>query len=242
MATQARQRGRPRNGKGRAEAPPRGGEAAAGAAPRGRPRSEKAHKAILDAAAELLLARGLSAVSMDAVAERAGVSKATIYRWWPTKETLALDALYTEWATVGPSPRDTGSLRGDLLALLRPWARLTSSRPYGRVIAALITEAQTDPVFATEYRQRVVEPRRDQARAIFRRAIERGEIPPHTNIEVALDLLYGPLYHRLLHGHAPLTDRFTQDVIDMALNGIQPTPDPAATPADQPGRRAATGR
>ena len=242
MATQARQRGRPRNGKGRAEAPPRGGEAAAGAAPRGRPRSEKAHKAILDAAAELLLARGLSAVSMDAVAERAGVSKATIYRWWPTKETLALDALYTEWATVGPSPRDTGSLRSDLLALLRPWARLTSSRPYGRVIAALITEAQTDPVFATEYRQRVVEPRRDQARAIFRRAIERGEIPPDTNIEVALDLLYGPLYHRLLHGHAPLTDRFTQDVIDMALNGIQPTPDPAATPADQPGRRAATGR
>ena len=242
MTTQARQRGRPRSGKGSAEAPPRGGEAAAAAAPRGRPRSEKAHKAILDAAAELLLARGLSAVSMDAVAERAGVSKATIYRWWPTKETLALDALYTEWATVGPSPRDTGSLRSDLLALLRPWARLTSSRPYGRVIAALITEAQTDPVFATEYRQRVVEPRRDQARAIFRRAIERGEIPPDTNIEVALDLLYGPLYHRLLHGHAPLTDRFTQDVIDMALNGIQPTPDPAATPADQPGRRAATGR
>jgi len=242
MATQAQQRGRPRSGKGSAEAPPRGGEPAAGAAPRGRPRSEKAHKAILDAAAELLLARGLSAVSMDAVAERAGVSKATIYRWWPTKETLALDALYTEWATVGPSPRDTGSLRSDLLALLRPWARLTSSRPYGRVIAALITEAQTDPVFATEYRQRVVEPRRDQARAIFRRAIERGEIPPDTNIEVALDLLYGPLYHRLLHGHAPLTDRFTQDVIDMALNGIQPTPDPAATPADQPERRAATGR
>ena len=242
MATQARQRGRPRSSTGSAEAPPRGGEATEGTAPRGRPRSEKAHKAILDAAAELLLARGLSAVSMDAVAERAGVSKATIYRWWPTKETLALDALYTEWATVGPSPRDTGSLRSDLLALLRPWARLTSSRPYGQVIAALITEAQTDPVFAAEYRQRVVEPRRDQARAIFRRAIERGEIPPGTNIEVALDLLYGPLYHRLLHGHAPLTDRFTQDVIDMALNGIQPTPDPAATPADQPGRRAATGR
>ena len=65
---------------------------------RGRPRSERARKAILEAAAELLLARGLSAVSMDAVAERAGVSKATIYRWWATKETLALDALYTEWA------------------------------------------------------------------------------------------------------------------------------------------------
>jgi AcrR family transcriptional regulator len=189
---------------------------------RGRPRSEKARQAILAAAAELLLARGLSAVSMDTVAQQAGVSKATIYRWWPTKETLALDALYTEWASARPSPRDTGSLRGDLLSLLRPWARLASSRPYGRVIAALITEAQTDPVFAAEYRERFVEPRRDQARAIFRRAIERGEIPADTKIEVALDILYGPFYHRLLHGHAPLNDRFVRDVIDTALGGIAP--------------------
>jgi AcrR family transcriptional regulator len=104
---------------------------------RGRPRSEKARLAILEAGAELLLARGLSAVSMDAVAERAGVSKATIYRWWPTKETLALDALYNEWAAVRPAARDTGSLRGDLLSLLRPWVRLAASRPYGRVIAPL---------------------------------------------------------------------------------------------------------
>jgi len=242
MATQVRQGGRPRGGKGSAGAPPRGGDGTTHAAPRGRPRSEKAHKAILDAAAELLLARGLSAVSMDAVAKRAGVSKATIYRWWPTKETLALDALYTEWDTARPSPRDTGSLRGDLLALMRPWARLATSRPYGRVLAALLTEAQTDPVFAAEYRQRVFEPRRDQARAVFRRAIERGEIPADTNIEVALDLLYGPLYHRLLHGHAPLNDRFTRDVIDMALSGIQPGPDRAATPAGQPGRQAAKSR
>jgi AcrR family transcriptional regulator len=188
---------------------------------RGRPRSERARKAILEAASELLLARGLSAVSMDAVADRAGVSKATIYRWWPTKETLALDALYTEWAAARPHPRDTGSLRGDLLSLLRPWARLASSRPYGRVVAALLTEAQTDPAFAAEYRERFVEPRRQQAREIFRRAIERGEIPADTKVEVALDLLYGPLYHRLLHGHAPLNDRFVREVIDMVLDGVR---------------------
>jgi AcrR family transcriptional regulator len=188
---------------------------------RGRPRSQRARTAILDTAAELLLERGLSAVSMDEVAERAGVSKATIYRWWPSKETLALDALYTEWAAAHPLPRDTGSLRGDLLSLLRPWVRLVTSRPYGRVLAALLTEAHTDPAFAAEYRRRVVEPRRDQARAIFGRAIERGEIPADTKIEVALDLIYGPLYHRLLHGHAPLSDRFTRDVVDMALTGIQ---------------------
>jgi AcrR family transcriptional regulator len=207
---------------------PRAGEGAAQAPARGRPRSEKAHKAILDAAAELLLSRGPSAVSMDEVAERAGVSKATIYRWWPSKETLALDALYTEWAAVQPYPRDTGSLRGDLLALLRPWARLVRSRPYARVITALLTEVHTDPVFAAEYRQRLVEPRRDQARAIFRRAMERGEIPASTNIEIAVDLIYGPLWHRLLHGHAPLNDRFTQDLVDMALNGIRPAPGAAA--------------
>jgi AcrR family transcriptional regulator len=191
---------------------------------RGRPRSENARKAILDAAAELLLAQGLEAVSMDAVAERAGVSKATIYRWWPTKETLALEALYREWDTARPVPRDTGSLRGDLLALLRPWIRRVRARPYGRVVAALITEAQTDPEFAEEYRARFVEPRREPARVLLRRAIERGEISADTNIEVALDLLYGPLYHRLLHGHAPLSDRFVQDVVDAALVGVAGAP------------------
>jgi AcrR family transcriptional regulator len=188
---------------------------------RGRPRSEKARGAILGAAAELLLERGLTAVSMDAVAARAGVSKATIYRWWPTKESLALDALYREWSAV-PPPEDTGSLRGDLLSLLRPWALLAGRRPYGRVIAALLTEAQTDPGFAREYRARIAAPRRDQAREIFRRAIERGEVAADTKIEVALDLLYGPVYHRLLHGHAPLDDRFVRDVIDTALDGTWP--------------------
>ncbi len=206
-------------------------------AQRGRPRSQKAHKAVLDAAAELLLSRGLSAVSMDEVAEHAGVSKATIYRWWPTKETLALDALYTEWAAAQSSPRDTGDLRGDLLSMLRPWARLlTGSRPYGRVLAALLTEAQTDPAFAAEYLRRFIEPRRAYARTVFHRAIERGEIPADTKIEVALDLLYGPIYHRLLHGHAPLNDRFVREVVDMLLSGLQPSgPEAEATVSDTPG-------
>jgi AcrR family transcriptional regulator len=187
---------------------------------RGRPRSEKAREAILAAAAELLLDRGLGAVNMDAVAEQAGVSKATIYRWWPTKETLALDALYHEWAVARPHARETGSLRGDLLALLRPWVRLVGTRPYGRVIAALITEAQTDPAFAELYRERFVEPRRDQARPILARAIARAELPATTDVELALDLLYGPLYHRLLHGHAPLNERFLRDLVDTVLAGL----------------------
>jgi AcrR family transcriptional regulator len=191
---------------------------------RGRPRSEKARNAILDAAAELLLAHGLGAVSMDAVAGRAGVSKATIYRWWPTKETLALDAIYHEWEAIRPRSRQTDSLRGDLLSLLRPWVRLVSERPYSRVIAALLAKAQTDPEFAEQYRAHVLQPRRDHAGAIFQRAIERGEIDAETNIDVALDLLYGPFYHRLLQGHGPLTDRFTRDVVDILVAGLGARP------------------
>ncbi|WP_194916441.1 TetR/AcrR family transcriptional regulator [Catenulispora rubra] len=198
-----------------------GADPASDAPQRGRPRSHRAHQAILAAASDLLLTRGLSAVSMDTVAERAGVSKATIYRWWPTKESLALDALFTEWSAVQPTVRDTGSLRSDLVSLIRPWARLVASRPYGPVIAQLIAAAQADPVFAVEYRQRFVEPRRELARAALQRAVERGEIPAGTRMEVALDLIYGPIYHRLLHGHGPVNDRFVKEAIDMALDGIR---------------------
>ncbi len=197
--------------------------------PRGRPRSEQARKAILDAAIELLLAQGLEAVSMDEVAERAGASKATIYRWWPTKETLALDALYHEWDTARPSPPDTGSLRGDLLALVRPWIRRARKRPYARVVAALVEETHTDPAFAELYHERFVNPRRDPARAILRRAIERDEIPRNSDIELALDLMYGALFHRLLHAHAPLSNRFVDDVVDATL---------AALAAPRGGRRS----
>jgi AcrR family transcriptional regulator len=187
---------------------------------RGRPRSERARTAILDAATELLLQQGLDTVSMDEVADRAGVSKATIYRWWPSKQTLALDALYHEWDTARPEPPDTGSIRADLLALLRPWIRRVRTRPYGRVVAELVAEAQTDPEFASIYHARFVAPRREPADALLRRAIDRGELSPDIDVELALDLIYGALYHRLLHGHAPLNDRFVQDVVDNVLAGL----------------------
>jgi AcrR family transcriptional regulator len=186
---------------------------------RGRPRSERARHAILNAAADLLLLRGLDAVSMDAVAESAGVSKATIYRWWPSKQMLALDALL-DWATAAAPPRDTGSLRGDVLALVRPWVREIRRRPFGRVIAAFVNEAQSDPEFADAYRTRFVEPRREAMRAVLARAAERGEVPVELDVEVALDLIYGAVYHRLLHGHAALTEHFAREVVDLALNGI----------------------
>jgi AcrR family transcriptional regulator len=188
---------------------------------RGRPRSEKSRRAILGAASELLTERGLDAISMDAVAERAGASKATIYRWWSSKEVLALDALYAEWDTAPAGSRDTGSLGGDLVALIRPWVRLLARRPFGRVIAMFVTKAQSDPEFAETYRARFVEPRRQRARDIFIRAIERQEISADTDIELALDLLYGPFYHRLLHGHAPLSQRFADNMVDYVVAALK---------------------
>jgi AcrR family transcriptional regulator len=192
------------------------------AQPRGRPRSEKSREAILHSAAALLLERGLDAVSMDAVAQHAGVSKATIYRWWSTKEALALDALYAEWAEHSMADVDTGSLRGDLLALLRPWVRQLRKRNYARVLGTFITKVHSDPEFATEYLARLLGPRRDMAKAMFERARERGELRPGVRIEVAQDIIWGAVYHRLLHGHAPLSDRFVTEVVDVALQGFSP--------------------
>ena len=194
--------------------------ATADAPRRGRPRSERSHRAILSAAGELMLERGLSEISMDAVAERAAVSKATIYRWWPSKELLVLDALLSEWGAGAPDAVDTGSLGGDLRALVLPWIRQLTARPYGRVISALIARAQTDPQFAEEYRAHFVALRREPARVVFQRACEREEIPAGTNIDAALDLLYGPVYHRLLHGHAPLSESFARTIVDYVVAAV----------------------
>jgi AcrR family transcriptional regulator len=186
--------------------------------------SETARGAILEATAELLVARGLAAVSVGAVAARAGVSKATIYRRWRTKELLALDALFHAWAAAHPPVRVTGGLQAELFSLLRPWVQMLRKRPYGPVIAALIAEAQTNAGFAEEYRTRFIGPRREQARAIFGRAVQCGEAAVGTDIDLALDLLYGPIYHRLFHGHAPLDEPFLRAVVESAVGVLERVP------------------
>lgn len=198
------------------------GGAVAPTSRRGRPRSEARKQAILHAAFELIGERGLGATSMDAVADRAGVSKATIYRWWDSKELLALDALYAEWDAAAPAPRPTGTLRSEMLAVVRPWVQMAVAGPSARILTALVAEVQNNPEFGEIYRARFVQPRRDQARAMFSRAIARGEIPADTDIEIAIDILWGPFYHRLFHGHAPLNERFARRSVDTVLAGILP--------------------
>ena len=89
------------------------------------------------------------------------------------------------------------------------------------MVAELVAEAQTDPEFASIYHARFVAPRREPARALLRRAIDRSELPPDIDIDLALDIVYGPLYHRLLHGHAPLNERFLRNLVDTVLAGLR---------------------
>src|SRR5260221_4688988 len=170
---------------------------------RGRPRSKLADSAILRAATALMAERGLGGMSIEEVACRAGVGKATIYRRWPSRGALALEAFLAEFLGQQPLP-DTGTLRGDLLAALRAWIRSVTQTSAGPMLSGLIAEVQQDRALAAAWRDRVVEAVRAQYAIMLDRAISRGEIPADTDKDVVLDLLYGPAYHRLLHGHRPL--------------------------------------
>ena len=159
-------------------------------------------------------------MSIEEVAERAGVGKATVYRRWPSRGALALDAFLTEFQAQLPV-RDTGTLRGDFLSALRAWVRAVTKTRAGRMLAGLIAEAQRDPEVAAAWRQRVFDPLRSQHKVILRRAVERGEIPATTDADAVLDLLFGAAYHRLLHQHLPLSDHFVQSAVDLVMNGLR---------------------
>jgi AcrR family transcriptional regulator len=186
---------------------------------RGRPRSERSHRAILQATEELLEERGFVDLTMEEVAVRAQVSKATIYRRWPTKGTLVFDAFGAQFLARQPLP-DTGSLRGDLLASLRSWIRVVKGTVTGRTLVGLIAEVQRDPELAEVWSERFVRQVRAQHRLMIERAVERGEIPSDTDADVTLDLLFGSAYHRLLQSHLTLSDRFAQSVVDTIVKGL----------------------
>ena len=193
--------------------------AGGGAGPgRGRPRSVEADRAILAATVDLLAERGLAAMSIEEVAARAGVGKTTIYRRWPSKGLLALDAFVAAFREQQPLP-DTGTLRGDLTAALTAWVQLVTQTPMGPMLTGLIAEAQHDPSLRAAWRERVLEPLRGQHRIMLDRAIARGELPATVDQEVILDLFFGAAQHRLLLGHLPLTDDFTRSLVDVILYG-----------------------
>ena len=190
---------------------------------RGRPRSQEADRAILTATVDLLAERGLDGMSIEEVAARAGVGKATIYRRWPSKGLLALDAFVVSFAEQQPLP-DTGTLRGDLVAALSAWVRAVTGTSMGRMLTGLIAEAQYDPDLRAAWRDRVLEPLRAQYRIMLDRAAARGEIRLSVDQDVVLDLFFGSAQHRLLLGHLPLTEDFIDEVVDVILRGIERPP------------------
>jgi AcrR family transcriptional regulator len=191
-------------------------------APRpGRPRSERARQAILEAAGQLLQERGLRAMTAEEIAARAGVSKATIYRWWNAKEAVALDAFHEELTRLaGPMP-DTGTLAGDLTEAMIGRIRLLATNPaLGRTQAGLLALAQDDRGLRAEYLNRVAAPLRKQGREYFARAVARGEVAPEAPADVLLDLIFGALHHRVFQGHAPLDEDFARCSVKLVMSGL----------------------
>jgi AcrR family transcriptional regulator len=180
---------------------------------RGRPFSEATERAILSATAELLAEKGLADITIEQVAARAHVGKASVYRRWSSKGSLAFDAFESEFLARQPLP-DTGALRGDLLAALRSWVRTVRDTPTGRTLRGLIAEVQRDPALEDIWRDRFIGPVRAQYRQMVERAIARGEIPTTTDPDLVMDLLYGAAYHRLLQGHLRLDDKFVRALVE----------------------------
>lgn len=191
-----------------------------GAAKRGRPRSEDVERAILSAASALLLERGLEAMTIEEVAARAGVGKASIYRRWSTKGSLALDAFLVDYLAQQPIV-DTGVLEDDLREGLSSWSAAVVGTDMGRALVGIVAEARNDEDLARDWIDRVMAPARERYRVMLDRAIDRGEIPTGSDVDVLMDLLYGAAYHRLLQGHLPINAVFIAGVARMVAEGAK---------------------
>ena len=157
-------------------------------------------------------------MSVEAIAERAGVSKATIYRWWPNRAAVVMDGFLSIVSSEVPFPH-TGHAREDIRIHMRRLAEAFSGK-IGRTVAALIAEGQSDPELAEALRSRWLSVRRAEAREILELGIERGELREDLDLEVAVDVLYGPIYYRMLVGHAPVDNGFTDALADHIFAGL----------------------
>src|SRR5688500_2318470 len=183
-----------------------------------RPRSESARRKVLAAARQLLQERGLPGVTVEGIAALAGVGKPTIYRHWPNAHAVAMDA-FLDSSEAAPGPAGIGfpldTLRRQLQAIAAAFAS-----PVGRSTAALIAAAQNDSELAKVFRNRFIMKSRATGHALLLQAVEQGAVRTDLDVEVALDLIYAPLYFRLLIGHGPLDAAFTDALLDTALEGL----------------------
>jgi AcrR family transcriptional regulator len=186
-----------------------------------RPKSERAHSDVLDAAQALFAERGIEGTSMDAIAAVSGVSKATIYKHWPDKDALCLEVMVRiHGRDEPPADPDSGDLRTDLITVLghKPPEKYAAVRD--QITPHLMAYSARHPAFAQAWRSLALNSPRAQLRAVLERAVRRGDLPPTLDIDIASALLYGPLLYswilKSLEGRT-LPDGAHEIVIDTFL-------------------------
>ncbi|WP_445515950.1 TetR/AcrR family transcriptional regulator [Streptomyces sp. NEAU-174] len=179
--------------------------------------------AISEAVLDELAEHGYGRLSMEAVAKRAGVGKSALYRRWPSKQRMVI-AVVSELSVALVEPPDTGTLRGDVLAGLRAVADWLTHPRFSRILPDLIAEAQRDEELSQALARCVGEPRRARMTDVLDRAVDRGELPPDLDRELALDLLGGLVYWRVSARGAPLEPGYFERAADMALRALDARP------------------
>ncbi len=198
---------------------------------RARRRSRSAHDNILAATYALLQEIGFGRLTIEGIAARAGVGKATIYRWWPTKAAVAIEAFLTAIAPALAFPH-TDSARHDIQEQIRRVARAYASES-GRIVREMIGSGLLDRETIGLLLEGYLKPRRETAAATLRRGIANGEFRQDFDMEAVLDCLYAPLFHRLEFGHAPLDNHFADTITTLVLGGIASRTGQPATSSGQ---------
>jgi AcrR family transcriptional regulator len=184
-----------------------------------RPRSEELRQAILRSALKLLEQKGgFAKLSIEGIAADANITKATVYRWWQTKGALVADA-FSVSADDEVSLPDTDSVERDLSLQMRCLIRVFRSKR-GKLLTAILAGGQSEPELLGAFRDRFLWPRRKRAYETLRRGIDRGELLADSDLDLVLDLLYGPIYMRFLIQHDKLDESFADEIYSLVLNGL----------------------
>jgi AcrR family transcriptional regulator len=181
----------------------------------GRPRDQETQAAILDATRRLLLERGYHRLTFEAVASAAGTSRSTVYRWWPTRGALVLEAA-AHHLRIGIVP-DTGDSRRDVAIAIRQLIDTFSDRLAGIVILAAIANLDDDPSMATAFRDTTVYPWRTSAAAAIGRAVDRGELPATTDVQFLLNVIVGTVFQTTITVATPMPDDLEDSLLELVF-------------------------
>jgi AcrR family transcriptional regulator len=184
----------------------------------GRPRDEEVRRRILDSAAQLLEVRCIDEITVDAIAEESGAGKATIYRWWPNKVAVLIEAFRERISHELPFP-DTGDFRRDVRQQLQNFAQIIYWGPRAKIFRSFIAGAQADPEMAKVFRETWMRPRRAEARKLFERYIAAGVARADLDPDLAVEIVFAPLYYRLLTGWGEITDDYLDHLVDTVFQG-----------------------